>query len=273
MNRYYSNAYGRFMTPDPYPPSAKAGNPQSWNRYAYVIGDPVNNNDPRGLDLPEEGDDGDGDDDWGEGGGFSYDGCVPSWDPIWGYWGCGIGPVPVQTFGGAPATFTVTGYSRTGTKENTITTDLNDILNQVLTGGCAKWLTGSDFSASQLIPALENAGLGGPTYGYGALNSNTTAAFVGNTNTNGTPIAGLPADASITVNTNGAFFNSGFTVGSGNTQYTGGTLQAQIFILVHELAHLVGAAGFQSDAGNSSAVASNNALVQKNCGSQIAGVQ
>jgi RHS repeat-associated protein len=51
-NRYYSNAYGRFMTPDPYTASGGPGNPrdpQSWNRYAYTRGDPVNGNDPSGL--------------------------------------------------------------------------------------------------------------------------------------------------------------------------------------------------------------------------------
>ncbi len=49
-NRYYSNAYGSFMTPDPTWRSANLKNPQSWNRYAYVTGDPVNSNDPTGLD-------------------------------------------------------------------------------------------------------------------------------------------------------------------------------------------------------------------------------
>src|SRR5579863_802879 len=50
VNRYYDNVTGRFMTVDPYGGSAVAGNPQSWNRYAYVLGDPVNGNDPTGLD-------------------------------------------------------------------------------------------------------------------------------------------------------------------------------------------------------------------------------
>jgi len=48
-NRYYSNSYGRFMTPDPSMRSAHAASPQSWNRYSYVSGDPVNHNDPTGL--------------------------------------------------------------------------------------------------------------------------------------------------------------------------------------------------------------------------------
>jgi len=51
-NRYYSNAYGRFMTPDPYQGasggSGDPDNPQSWNRYAYTVGDPVNWVDPSG---------------------------------------------------------------------------------------------------------------------------------------------------------------------------------------------------------------------------------
>ncbi len=53
-NRYYSNAYGRFMTPDPYHGTSGGGpgnprDPQSWNRYAYTSGDPVNRLDPTGL--------------------------------------------------------------------------------------------------------------------------------------------------------------------------------------------------------------------------------
>ncbi len=49
MNRYYSSGLGRFVTPDPFGGSARAGDPGSWNRYGYVGGDPVNGNDPEGL--------------------------------------------------------------------------------------------------------------------------------------------------------------------------------------------------------------------------------
>jgi RHS repeat-associated protein len=48
-NRYYSSTIARFTTADPYGPSARAGAPQTWNRYTYVGGDPVNFNDPSGL--------------------------------------------------------------------------------------------------------------------------------------------------------------------------------------------------------------------------------
>ncbi|HTR35829.1 MAG TPA: RHS repeat-associated core domain-containing protein [Bryobacteraceae bacterium] len=50
-NRYYSNQYGRFMTPDPAGlQAARPDNPTSWNRYAYTAGDPANRLDPTGLD-------------------------------------------------------------------------------------------------------------------------------------------------------------------------------------------------------------------------------
>src|SRR5439155_5066545 len=49
-NRYYSSTLGRFTTPDPFGASARLASPGSWNRYAYVTDDPVNHNDPSGLD-------------------------------------------------------------------------------------------------------------------------------------------------------------------------------------------------------------------------------
>jgi RHS repeat-associated protein len=59
--RYYASTYGRFNTPDPYMAAAKGANdpttPGSWNRYAYVQGDPINGHDSRGLYIDEEEDD------------------------------------------------------------------------------------------------------------------------------------------------------------------------------------------------------------------------
>jgi len=49
--RYYNLNWGRFLTVDPLGSSAKLAIPQSWNRYGYVVGDPVNANDPTGLDC------------------------------------------------------------------------------------------------------------------------------------------------------------------------------------------------------------------------------
>ena len=49
INRYYASGTGRFLTADPYQASGGPASPQSWNRYSYVHGDPVNFRDPRGL--------------------------------------------------------------------------------------------------------------------------------------------------------------------------------------------------------------------------------
>lgn len=48
--RQYSSTQGRFMTPDPYAGSMDLTNPQSMNRYPYVVGNPINFTDPLGLD-------------------------------------------------------------------------------------------------------------------------------------------------------------------------------------------------------------------------------
>jgi RHS repeat-associated protein len=47
--RYHASSYGRFNAPDPYRASSKRKNPASWNRYTYVLSDPVNHRDHRGL--------------------------------------------------------------------------------------------------------------------------------------------------------------------------------------------------------------------------------
>ncbi len=49
QQRYYSSTWGRFTSADPYTMSGGMGNPQGWNRYAYVENDPVNANDSSGL--------------------------------------------------------------------------------------------------------------------------------------------------------------------------------------------------------------------------------
>jgi RHS repeat-associated protein len=47
--RWYAQGQGRFLTSDPYQASAGPSDPASWNRYAYVQGDPVGAFDPNGL--------------------------------------------------------------------------------------------------------------------------------------------------------------------------------------------------------------------------------
>jgi RHS repeat-associated protein len=51
--RYFSSAQGRFTTPDPLMASAKASNPQTWNRYAYTLNNPLRYVDPDGMEVPD----------------------------------------------------------------------------------------------------------------------------------------------------------------------------------------------------------------------------
>jgi RHS repeat-associated protein len=51
--RQYSQNVGRFEQPDPYTPSGRLVFPQSWNRYAYTLNNPINFVDPLGLLLEE----------------------------------------------------------------------------------------------------------------------------------------------------------------------------------------------------------------------------
>ena len=55
MRRYYSGSTGAFWTPDPGGiATASPKNPSTWNRYAYVHGDPVNHTDRLGLYVDAE---------------------------------------------------------------------------------------------------------------------------------------------------------------------------------------------------------------------------
>jgi RHS repeat-associated protein len=47
--RYYDSELGRFITPDPLLSSGHTSSPQSWNRYSYVMNQPLNRVDPSGL--------------------------------------------------------------------------------------------------------------------------------------------------------------------------------------------------------------------------------
>jgi RHS repeat-associated protein len=49
VNRQYSTNTGRFMRPDPV--AGSIADPQSLNRYSYVVNDPINLFDPLGLDI------------------------------------------------------------------------------------------------------------------------------------------------------------------------------------------------------------------------------
>jgi RHS repeat-associated protein len=48
--RHYASTLGRYLSPDPLNASAHVADPQSWNRYAYVLNNPLRYVDPTGMD-------------------------------------------------------------------------------------------------------------------------------------------------------------------------------------------------------------------------------
>ena len=71
--RYFSAVAGSFLRPDPGNAGARPTNPQSWNGYAYVAGNPLALVDPSGMtDVTTPG---------------SHNDCGSGWDPAW----CGGG--------------------------------------------------------------------------------------------------------------------------------------------------------------------------------------
>lgn len=111
--RQYSNVQGHWLSPDPYGGSYDFSNPQSFNRYAYVLNSPLIAIDPLGLEENQAcpidwncfsgGDILDSGfvlrvDSWG----FAYDsGWTDKYDPRWFFTGSG-GNVVLADGGGAP---------------------------------------------------------------------------------------------------------------------------------------------------------------------------
>jgi RHS repeat-associated protein len=85
--REYSSTQGRWMAPDPYSGSYDFTNPQSFNRYAYVMNDPMSGTDPLGLDPCLSGDE------WCQPGCDEFSYCGPNPPPI-GVGGGGYFPDP-----------------------------------------------------------------------------------------------------------------------------------------------------------------------------------
>src|SRR5579863_3529993 len=291
--RYMSPGMGRFMTPDRM--TGSPADPGGWNKYAYTRGDPINRKDPVGNydctvgvgDYQETVDCEDY---------TVYEGPASPQCMLFAQAGRGGNPEAavyyetycagggtIQRQGAANGDITVPNFSNSGPMQGVITLDLQKLegwLSQDST--CESWLTANLAGNGDSIYGLINSYISSNSYGYGNFYVNgsqnyTTAAFEGNLNADYTA-TGVPGSAAFTINPSGAFFTANapgggtLTVGAGN--WMGGTLQAQAAILIHELAHLVQAAGFVPDTGgtpaqNAANVKANDAAVNKNCGNLI----
>ncbi|NWG14298.1 MAG: hypothetical protein HXY20_12260 [Acidobacteria bacterium] len=148
--------------------------------------------------------------------------------------------------------------SKTGPQQDRISIVLNWIKANV-DEDCAKWLA----SLSTTIDKV----LGDPTdeesvvIGHGEFDRPLIAAF-----TNNDPFrTDLPPGYAIAVNDTGAFFSDNYVVAG----HSGGSSQAQVFILLHEFAHLLEAPGFKPDFESKKAGSANDRLATKHCGKTV----
>ena len=140
--RFYASTYGRFNTPDPSRRSAYRSNPLSWNRYMYALGDPVNSNDPTGLD------DCDGTGSWNNSDDNSY-GCVDYSNEV-------------GSDGSGSDTGTVPNYTVTVNASNGFFNNIGSFLNTVTSNPYVQLTAAVISTGLALLPALE--GNPGPLY-------------------------------------------------------------------------------------------------------------
>jgi RHS repeat-associated protein len=253
MARYYSASSGSFWSPDPGGmKNANAANPLTWNRYGYVMGDPVNRTDRRGLcsdqdDPPCFSAEADADAPLPGDGGDTNNGQLAqeSDDAQSGSAGAAGG-----------GSLHVTNVAKSGANYNLVASTFQRIQSNIDPDCLAFLQSGGGNLSGYVNDLIDNQLLAVANF------TSTIAAFTG---TGGTDI---PAGtAAIVVNNNGAFFDSDFAVDHG--RYKGGTKQADVFILLHELGHALSASGFQADYNNPKAGQANDKLIDQNCGATV----
>ena len=264
-NRYYSNAYGRFMTPDPYQASGGPGDPQSWNRYAYTRGDPVNRFDPAGtcdLGISFWGDD------------TPYTDCDASLGPDFNpaaYAQCMATPgcyTPLPGGGNPSAAVHLTPLiaPTTQNQQQALDAGIDSAWAHIISNpGCAAFLTGN--SALYNVQLLQLAGtLDNTTYTFAALTGQDSNAAATTNEIGGNQVT-------INTSSSGAFFtspngNGSVTVFGPNSQgqttpFTfNGLVTLDAAILLHELGHETGVLGPDGAAAQNGL---NQAQVLSNC--------
>jgi RHS repeat-associated protein len=216
--RQYSSSMGRWMTPDPAGLAAvDPTNPQSWNRYAYVIGDPIDLIDPWGLCSPGAicvtA--------WGYGGGGGYGNPWPTTGSMFG--------------GGAPGDINSEAeiYARNhggGGGTSSAASSANGCVNGWGSGGIGVGAGGNLDLGAALAGASATGGVGGGIFHNkaGGLTSGWSAggfADGGAAAYAGSHVVGAPTQSAKTVFSLGAYAGVGpnvnFTNGASSQQLKG----------------------------------------------------
>jgi RHS repeat-associated protein len=253
--RYYQRTMGRFLTADPYMASGGAAEPGSWNRYAYVGGDPVNRVDPSGLDWWDASTNtlyGDLDDQllyaMLMGGYQLYYQAAAQSAAGQTYQTTGV---PLADVAQYKLSLVPNSWSKEGPKFGSVVSMIKSVMSR-LDPDCERFLSANG-PANDYVSTLLSADL----VAVADFDVNK-AAFTNITGSN------LPDGyAAIVFNNNSAFFNSKYTVNQGKLR--GGTDKARAFIVLHELAHGTYANDFKPDLNISEAGTHNDKLIEKNC--------
>jgi RHS repeat-associated protein len=244
--RYYNNNFGRFWSPDPKGfKAANPKNPASWNRYAYVNGDPVNGIDPTGRIIKAPPDPG------SAGGGDDGDYCLAVGDedsivdPCFGFTWASAGSLTEAPNGGgsSPQVWVSTLGSPTAAQIATLQAAFNDAMTRLSTPQCGGLFEG-DALPSKLATTFADSALESTEYSIFAYPGVSTAVTI--------------SASQVGINPNGWFFaapnsaaNPGMvaigvpsptTPGQSSTVYLS-PADLGAMILLHELGHETGVFG------------------------------
>jgi hypothetical protein len=167
-------------------------------------------------------------------------------------------PSPSSAPGGgggeAPKVIHVSNYTTAGPKATEVQNSLR-WLQAELQGDadCDKYLANNQLVIDQL---LGNTG-GAMMVGVGNFDDPSINAVAGPAGTD------LSSGVGIAVALGGAYFNS--SASTGVAGIAGGTVAAQVLILLHELGHSTGAADFLDNDNNADAHGHNNGLILSHC--------
>jgi RHS repeat-associated protein len=267
--RFYLSRLGRFSSPDPLP--GLTSDPQSFNRYSYVLNDPINLVDPEGEYC--SWDDGTSDDPPSDGGATEQE-CNTqggTWIP-----GPSSADTTVVVTANAPDDIAIV----TPTSTDQLNISMNALVNAPILAAlnrladllsndpkCLAFLNANAPPGTDALATLKTIANFGQ-YGKDLLSITQSGGGITITNAQNGP-SPLNPSASIVVNAVGAFYSDSLfgrplTADSLNN-IPGNTPQARVFLLLHELSHYTGAIATDSNDPGGKIHRQNDGNIEKNC--------